>query len=98
MNKLYITAVRHPGGTKQERGKSSGKFASKPLEDLSWRGLIKRVFEHIKYVNCPCGKKNFPSPDALIRHIERIHTEDSVTFAADITFDVAELKSHIEIN
>ena len=91
MNKLYITAVRHPGGTKQGRGKSSGKFASKPLEDLSWRGLIKRVFEHIKYVNCPCGKKNFPSPDALIRHIERIHTKDmdSVVFAA-------ELKSHIE--
>ena len=44
INKLYISAVSHTGETKQGRGKSSGKFASKPLEDLSWRGLIKRFF------------------------------------------------------
>ena len=86
---VNLGAVSHTGGTKQGRGESSGKFASKPLEDLSWRGLIKRVFEHLQHVNCPCGKKNFPSPDALIRHIERTHPEDadSVTFCAHTTLD-----------
>ena len=79
----------HPGGTKQGRGESSGKFVLKLLKDLSWRGLIRRVFQHLQHVNCPCGKKNFPSPDALIGHIERTHPEDadSVTFCTHTTLE-----------
>ena len=43
INELYISAVNQPGGTKQGRGELSGKFAAKPLEDLSWRGLIRSM-------------------------------------------------------
>ena len=84
-----ISAVSHPVGTKQGRGESSGKFASKPLEDLSWRGLIRRVFQHLQHVNCSCGQRDFRSLDALIRHIERSHPKDmdSVTFCTRTTLD-----------
>ena len=85
-NKLYISAVSHPAGTKQGRGESSEEFSSNPLEDLSWRGLIRRFFQH---VNCSRGQRDFPSPDALIHHIKRFHRNDrdSVTFCARTTLD-----------
>ena len=57
INKLYISAVSHPGGTKQGKGESSGTFASNPLEDLSWRGLIKRVFLQLQHNNCSCDQR-----------------------------------------
>ena len=89
INNLYISAVSHPEGTKQKWSESSGKFASTPLEDLSWRGLIRRVFQHLQHVNCSRGQRNFPSPDALIPHIERSLSKDkdSVTFSARTTLD-----------
>ena len=89
IHNLYISAVSHPEGTKQKWSKSSGKFASTPLEDLSWRGLIRRVFQPLQHVNCSRGQKNFPSPDALIPHIERSLSKDkdSVTFSARTTLD-----------
>ena len=88
-NKLYISAVSHPAGTKQGRGESSEKFSSNPLEDLSWRGLIRRFFQHLQHVNCSRGQRDFPSPDALIHHIKRSHPKDrdSVTFCARTTLD-----------
>ena len=89
INKLYISAVSHPEGTKQGMGESSGQFASKPLEDLSWHGLIRRVFQHLQHVNCSRGQRDFPSPDALIHYIERTHpkNKDSFTFCARTTLD-----------
>ena len=90
INKLYISAVSHPGGTKQGRGESSAKFVSKPLEDLTWRGSLRRVFQHLQHVNCSCDQRDFPSPDASIRHIERSHPKgkDSVTYCALTTLDL----------
>ena len=89
INNLYISAVSQPGGTKQGRGESSGKFASKPLKDLSYRGLIRRVFQHLQHVNCPRGQSDSPSPDALMHRIERSHhkDKDSVTFCTRTTLD-----------
>ena len=87
---MYLDALnRQPGGIKQERGGSSGKFVSKSLQDLSWRGFLKRIFKCIKLVECPCAQRNFPSVDALIRHIERSHPEDkdSITFHVSATVD-----------
>lgn len=58
INQLYIDAVnRHLGGMKQERGGSSGKFASKSLQAPSWRGFLQQVFKHIQLVDCPCGQR-----------------------------------------
>ena len=97
INKLYISAVNQPGGTKQGRGELSGKFAAKPLEDLSWRGLIGRIFQQLSHVNCSCGQREFPSPDALIHHIERSHPKDkdSVKFCVHTTLDQS--RSHSSI-
>ena len=69
---------------KQERGESSGKFASKSLQARSWRGVLKEGFRLIQVVDCPCGQREFPSAAALIRRVERSHSEDkdSITFSA----------------
>ena len=58
-------------------------------EDLSWRGLIRRVFQQLQHVNCSRGQRDFRSQDALIRHIERSHPKDmdSVTFCTRTTLD-----------
>ena len=97
INKLYVSAVNQPGGTKQGRGELTGKFAAKPLADLSWRGLIRRIFQQLHYVKCSCGQKEFPSPDALIRHIERSHPndKDSVRFCVRTTSDQSSSHSSI---
>ena len=39
INNLYISAASHPGGTKQGRGESSGKFAS----NISQRKILQRI-------------------------------------------------------
>ena len=97
INKLYISAVNQPGGTKQGRGELSGKFAAKPLEDLSWHGLIARIFQQLSHVNCSRGQREFPSPDALIRHTERSHPKDkdSVKFSVHTTLDQSSSHSSI---
>ena len=66
---------------------ATGKFEAKPLKHLSWRGLIRPIFQQIQHINCSCGQREFPSPDALIRHIERSHPEDkdSVRFSVRTT-------------
>ena len=90
INKLYISLVSHPGGTKQGKGESSGKFASNPLEDLSWPGLIKRVFLQLQH-NCSCDQRESLLQMLLIRHIERSHLKDkdSVTFCVRTTLNRA---------
>ena len=90
INQLYISAVKHhPGGMKQGRGESSGKFASKSLQARSWRGVLIEDFKLIEVVNCSCGQREFPSAAALIRHIERSHYEDkdTITFSKHTTLD-----------
>ena len=98
INQLYIDAVnRHLGGMKQERGGSSGKFASKSLQAPSWRGFLQQVFKHIQLVDCPCGQRNFlcwtsnqmiMTGCALIHHIERSHAKDkdSISFCPPYKF------------
>ena len=46
-----------------QKESSAFQLASKPLENLSWRELIKRVF-HLQHLYCPCGKRDFPSHEA----------------------------------
>ena len=85
-------------GRKRGRGESSEKFSSNPLKDLSCRGLIRRVFQHLQHVNCSRGQRDFPSPEALIHHIERSHPKDkdSVTFCTRTTLHRA-TSSHCSV-
>ena len=45
---------------------------------------MRQVFQHLQHVNCLCGQRDFPSPDASITHIQRSQPKDkdSVTFCA----------------
>ena len=90
INQLYISAVKHhPGGMKQGRGKSSGKFASMSFQARSWRGVLKEGFKLVDVVDCLCGQREIPSAAALIRHIEKSHYEekDTITFSKHTTLD-----------
>ena len=44
INNLYISAASHPGGTKQGRGESSGKFAS----NISQRKILQRILPKLR--------------------------------------------------
>lgn len=49
-----------------------GKFKSKPLDQFSWRGLIRHVYKTNGTMCCACdGKKAKPIAQAMIKHIER---------------------------
>ena len=69
----------------QGRGESSGKFAPKPLEDLSWRGLIERVFQQLQHANCSCGQRDFPSLDALVLMKEADIVPEQISHLDDVT-------------
>ena len=56
---------------------STGQFKSKCLRELSWRGLLKKLFidcEDLFTIACKCdGEKTKNTAQAVIKHIERRH-------------------------
>ena len=74
----FITACSKPN---QERGgsqeRSKGMFKSKCLSELSWRGLLKKLFtdcEEMFTITCKCDdRKPKMTAQAVIKHMERNH-------------------------
>ena len=66
----------------QRRGEhqagETGKFQRKRLTELSWRGLINRLFEEKNvFITCECdGSIQKRTAGALIKHIQRRHVKN----------------------
>ena len=52
---------------------------------MSWRGLIKRVFQLLQHVICSCGQRDFPSPDALALMKDADIVPEKISHLDDVT-------------
>jgi hypothetical protein len=83
----FFLAIALPNQTRgQNQQGSTGKFGTKIPGALTWRGLLRRLFEKNSgvVVKCKCDGKPKTKATTAIKHIERNH-EDVET--KEITLD-----------
>ena len=77
--KLFSVALSKSQVRGQHQNGKSGTFQSKKLSELSWRGLLRKLFkERSVRIICTCDRKRpKKTAQAIIKHIERRHQEEN---------------------
>ena len=87
---LFSVAITESQTRGEHQQGKSGKFRTKKLSELSWRGLLIKLFlEKTATITCKCDK-DIPKKtvQAVIKHIERRHRNQN----KEITLNTRDLK------
>ncbi len=76
---FFLQLFKNALGRDQVRAEHQGgcgKFKSKKPQELSWRGIIHLWYKEKGTMVCKCDEKKPKGTDwAMIKHIERTHTD-----------------------